>query len=201
MERQTTTLSSKGFTLVELLVVIGILGVLIVALIAALDPLEQIRRGTDGARKSSAVQLKNALDRFYTVNGAFPWNGVAWGAGACHSGAAPSGTPVVLDSAIEPFDQTCLTANATNRNLVTDAEIKDTFILQPALRNPVETPVPSALWISEIVVDDRANVAICFNPESRAESVRPETRYDKLGAAVAACNPPTAAGTCYWCAR
>ncbi|MFH0773343.1 MAG: prepilin-type N-terminal cleavage/methylation domain-containing protein, partial [bacterium] len=37
---------TRGFTLIELLIVIALLGALAVALLAALDPLEQIKKGT-----------------------------------------------------------------------------------------------------------------------------------------------------------
>lgn len=63
----------KGFTMIELLIVIAILGVLAVAVLSAINPLEQIRRGRDTGSRSDAEQLINALDRYYSSHGYFPW--------------------------------------------------------------------------------------------------------------------------------
>ncbi len=63
----------KGFTLIELLIVIGILGILAAGLLAAIDPLEQLKRGRDTQRRNIAVELNNALLRFYAVQGSMPW--------------------------------------------------------------------------------------------------------------------------------
>lgn len=61
-------LYKKGFTLIELLIVIAILSILAVGLIATLDPLEQVNRATDTARKATATDLIHAADRFYASN-------------------------------------------------------------------------------------------------------------------------------------
>src|SRR3990167_10542705 len=65
--------SSKGFTLVELLVVIGVLGILALGLLATIDPLEQFKKGADANTRQSAIELVNALNRYYAVNSAYPW--------------------------------------------------------------------------------------------------------------------------------
>lgn len=63
----------KGFTMIELLIVIAILGILAVAVLSAINPLEQIRRGRDTGSRSDSEQLVNALERFYASRGFFPW--------------------------------------------------------------------------------------------------------------------------------
>lgn len=70
----TKRATQAGFTMIELLVVIAILGILAVAVLAAINPLEQIRRGSDTALKSDSEQLINAIDRFIAFNNYYPWD-------------------------------------------------------------------------------------------------------------------------------
>lgn len=63
----------KGFTMIELLIVVAVLGILAVAVLAAINPIEQINRGKDTGSRSDAEQLIGAVDRYYTANGFYPW--------------------------------------------------------------------------------------------------------------------------------
>ena len=63
----------RGFTMIELLIVVAVLGILAVAVMAAINPIEQINRGKDTGSRSDAEQLISAVDRFYTANGYYPW--------------------------------------------------------------------------------------------------------------------------------
>ena len=56
--------NTKGFTLIELIIVIGVLGVLAAALLIAIDPLEQLARGRDSGRLSSVTQLGRAFQAY-----------------------------------------------------------------------------------------------------------------------------------------
>src|SRR5260221_6470647 len=56
--------ANEGFTLIELIIVIGVLGVLAAALLVAIDPLEQLARGRDAGRLSSVTQLGRAMQSY-----------------------------------------------------------------------------------------------------------------------------------------
>lgn len=63
----------KGFTLVELLIVIALLGVLAAAVLAAINPLEQANRARDTRMKSDASQMLASIDRYFVAQEKFPW--------------------------------------------------------------------------------------------------------------------------------
>jgi len=63
----------KGFTLVELLIVIGLLGAIALIVISAINPIEQSNRARDTKFKSDASQLISAAERYYTQKSEFPW--------------------------------------------------------------------------------------------------------------------------------
>lgn len=66
-------MKKKGFTMIELLIVIAVIGILAVAVIAAINPIEQINRGKDTGSRSDTEQLIGGVDRFYAANGYYPW--------------------------------------------------------------------------------------------------------------------------------
>ncbi len=86
------TSSNAGFTLIELIIVIGILAILAVFALAALNPLAQFRKARDGERKSDLAQIQRVLEQYYQDHGNYPkssssytitdFNGVSLGWGA-----------------------------------------------------------------------------------------------------------------------
>lgn len=70
---------NKGFTLVELLIVIGLLGAIALIVISAINPIEQSNRARDTKYKADAGQLISAIDRYFVTLSEFPWmtSGVA----------------------------------------------------------------------------------------------------------------------------
>lgn len=63
----------KGFTLVELLIVIGLLGAIALIVIAAINPIEQANRARDTRFKADGGQLLSAIERYFTSKSDFPW--------------------------------------------------------------------------------------------------------------------------------
>jgi prepilin-type N-terminal cleavage/methylation domain-containing protein len=68
-------MKKKGFTLIELLIVIALLGALAVGLLAALDPFEQLKKGTDTGVRNTVSEVHGAIIRYYAVAGnVMPWD-------------------------------------------------------------------------------------------------------------------------------
>jgi len=64
--RRSLGIGGKGFTLVELLIVIAIIGVLAVVVLVAINPAEKLRQARDSGRKSDISQIATALEAYYT---------------------------------------------------------------------------------------------------------------------------------------
>jgi prepilin-type N-terminal cleavage/methylation domain-containing protein len=62
----------KGFTLIELLIVIVILAVLTVIVLAAINPVEQLKKAKDTARKIDANEMVRAIERYQAREGKNP---------------------------------------------------------------------------------------------------------------------------------
>ncbi len=64
---------SKGFSIIETIIVIAIFAILSVAVISILDPLEQINRGKDTSLIQTSETLTNAITRFSISQSRLPW--------------------------------------------------------------------------------------------------------------------------------
>ncbi|NCN03636.1 MAG: type II secretion system protein [Candidatus Pacebacteria bacterium] len=71
---QKLSLNQKGFTMIELLVVISVIGILAVAVLSSINPIEQINKGRDTRTRTDAAQLINAVDRYFSIQESYPWN-------------------------------------------------------------------------------------------------------------------------------
>ena len=64
----------KGFTLVELLIVIALIAILSVAVLATINPIEQSNKARDASFKNDAAEVLSALERYYASQQKYPWN-------------------------------------------------------------------------------------------------------------------------------
>lgn len=66
------SITNKGFTFIELLIVIGLIAVLTGAVLIIFNPLAQIQKGQDTKRKADVEQIQNALEFYYQDTGRYP---------------------------------------------------------------------------------------------------------------------------------
>ncbi|MFC1625471.1 type II secretion system protein [Patescibacteria group bacterium] len=115
---------SKGFTLVELLIVIALLGAIALIVIAAINPIEQTNRARDARFKADSAQLLSAIDRYYASHSKFPWEGCL---GA--SCTTTSEDPFDFVSAEDDAVGLCGDSSCSSQGLlITSQELKNAFL-------------------------------------------------------------------------
>ena len=76
------TKHQKGFTLIEILIVVAVIGMMSAVILVSLA---QARlKARDAKRKSELVQLQKAVEIYYNANNGYPSTGLVWGGlGTC----------------------------------------------------------------------------------------------------------------------
>lgn len=178
---------NKGFTLIELLIVIALLGALAVGLLAALDPFEQLKKGTDTGIRNTVSEIHGAAIRFYAIKNYMPW---------CNPAAPTTCTDVstaMTATALNATDYTPITA------IVNAGELKTEFI------NLAGTQL-DRIYVSG-VSEPSPEIVVCFMPTSKSFQVDPNTKFKKNGdegsEGTGTCKSQltTGADNCYWCIR
>ena len=64
----------KGFTLVELLIVIALIAILSVAVLATINPIEQSNKARDAKFRNDTAEVLSAYERYYASQNNYPWS-------------------------------------------------------------------------------------------------------------------------------
>jgi prepilin-type N-terminal cleavage/methylation domain-containing protein len=169
----------KGFTLIELLIVIALLGALAVGLLAALDPFEQLKKGTDTGIRNTVSEVHGAVIRYYGIRNEMPW----------YTASSAITIPV-----------TNLSSGYTAAGLsyiISAGELKSDF------------STLAAGQLKEITLAGGSDsVTVCFKPTSKSFRSDQNTKYDPATLTdkgtnnVTTCGDPASATfSCLWCVR
>lgn len=176
----------RGFTLVELLIVIALIAILAVGVLATINPVEQRNKATDANTSNDAGEVLNAYERYYTTGSQYPWQSTdpsltsnsAFGSvsnmvgfGLCsHSGTVGEGTISVTTTTI---CQTYKTPGA----LITSDELKNSFLekgygkkLQAGETIDItsETSFDRLLYVLKTDADDGNSIYVCYIPQANS---------------------------------
>lgn len=98
MKNQNQNKAQSGFTLIELIVVIGILAVLFTIVLVAINPSRQFKAANDTKRRNDVNAILNAVYQYSADNkGALPS-----GIGATATAVSTAGTGAAFCSAVVP---------------------------------------------------------------------------------------------------
>lgn len=170
--------SYSGFTLIEILVVVALIGALFLGILASVDPLEQLKKGGDTAKRSLTTQIYNGFIQYYASQNTFPWTT------DLSSLAATDNAMVADTTGYIPM-------------AIAQGELKNDFI------NLAGSNLSKIFLTSlEDSEGNRQNLASCFLPDSKSFRLEPNAKYGKDGDISSGCLSMTAGGNpCYWCVK
>lgn len=164
----------KGFTLVELLIVIALLGALAVGLIGAIDPFEQLKKGQDTGTRNTVSEIHSAVIRHFALKGYMPW---CTDADTCDNPQSSALNSTPMSEAIS--------------RIIDTGELKSNF-------TTIQNKELSKVFVTGTTEDAK----VCYRPVSKSFRSDDNTKYTKGGdeAGAGTCGT-TEATACYWCVQ
>lgn len=139
----------KGFTLVELLVVVTLIAILAVAVLATINPIEQRRKAIDTSVKNAMAEVMSAEERFFATYGCYSWENSAAGTYDC------------TDTADDPASEVDFAAGGA---LLPDMLVDTGEVKQILLDRVDQTTDP---WASVALTEDATGgLHVCYIPIS-----------------------------------
>lgn len=154
--------------------VVALLGALAVGLLAAVDPFEQLKKGTDTSTRNTSSSFQQAAIRYYGTTNAFP--------------------PGMSTQGVTIWSLT----NSAVTALQSAGELKQNYAQLAG-----GSSVLSKIFVSTLTTAGSESVAVCFQPTSKSFQLDKNTQWDYTAGTslVASCKTNGGATACYWCVR
>ncbi|MDD4026888.1 MAG: type II secretion system protein [Candidatus Shapirobacteria bacterium] len=164
----------KGFTLVELLIVIALISILSVAVLATINPIEQSNKAKDSTVQNDAAEVMNSYERYYANAQAYPWQlygsptkpsvedavllrSDSQGFGLCDEGDYNTSASVAT---------TCSVNSSTPGELIKSDELKTAFVGKDEFRT-VATNDENGLWLYK-QAGSGGGIYVCYVPKAKS---------------------------------
>lgn len=129
----------KGFSLIEVMVVVALLGILSSSVVYAINPIKRIQQARDADRRIDIATITDALAAYNTINGQYPEEvGCDSSIGSRNGTCPPSHAEQSWD--INSSIYTELVDEGLLKNLPTDPINDDTYHYRYEPRGPHEDP-------------------------------------------------------------
>lgn len=169
---------NSGFTLIEILIVVALIGALFLGILASLDPLEQLKKGGDSARRDITTEIYNGFIRYYAVKNTLPWTADISAMAVSANAMTAAGTGYISQGIAQgEFKVDFLSLAGVNLNKI--------FLTSTADAQ-----------------GNRSNLASCFLPDSKSFRLDANAKYDNTGQVSSSClSTDTGGNPCYWCIK
>lgn len=153
----------RGFTLVELLIVIALISILSVAVLATINPIEQTNKARDAKFKNDAAEVLSAYERYYASQNAYPWNMAPTAIGT----SVASGTKIAIGGTDPLFGVVSVTVAGVGYTgaLISTSELKSAFSGKEPFTLASTPPEINRMYTYHNGVD---NNYVCYHPKANA---------------------------------
>ena len=170
-------LRRKGFTLVELLIVIALIAILSVAVLATINPIEQSNKAKDATVQNDAAEVLNAYERYYAAQSSYPWVDVIANPAVTvdtlvYSHSANVGFGLCANAALAAYNDACSSPRNSQGILLTTSELKSSFLEKNYTKLPTN-PNTAPLYTDMLYLVKEGTAAgnsihVCFIPKATA---------------------------------